>query len=786
MTIKEIQTAVLLQGLSLLYHYLGGSQKKLQVRNKFTFPQWYKDIVQAITGFDHFQEVKFEDKALINSIFAEISIPPGSNYYEVPVKEQPLTFDSLPVERPDPSWKEVAIREIEDNIDQLRHNPEAILILLEKYASFIRAGKADEYSGVSLFELTRYLSALAVPENEELNDNKPYLLVSGDLSGIQNFIYTIASSGALKSLRGRSFFLDLLTRHVIYELLGQEITSSAVFLQSGGGFTLLLPNTRTILQKLEQTRSMINSWLLKELQGRIYLGLVWLPIKPEDTLSPYFSKIWQDSGRFLEEAKNKKHQDDLSTLFQIVEPIQKGKEEECQICHRDDIPSDSIYLLKGGKLRACSFCRTMYDVGDELTDFNYVMREVNAVSNEDNSFIMPGLEGQCFYSLVKQKDKKVSYLVKNSLELRDYLDGRTKPLFYADYVTSDKDLDSRKPSGITANLEDLASKSCGKKLLGSLRMDLDHLTISFAHGFNDKRGDILRYTALSRQLNYFFTIHLNSLCQAQNIKATDVMGQLGNGKRRAVSIIYAGGDDLFITGAWSSVVELAADIATYFKKYVHDNPDLTISGGVILSKPDFPLYQIARLSGEAEEKAKVRTTPCKGAKCSQYFTSCPLVEGKDGRCGRHNAGVFFYSPARDLYLQDINKEDIFSWEEITGQIIPMVQNFCALRNKNCISHLELEHLPRGFIRRLFGIVETWEQKGLLYLPLLYYMIRRMRDALASRLKEKSLGLETRRQIEELLGKENKNKGVLLKQDTVKYLWPCLTWVDLLSREEYLN
>lgn len=44
-------------------------------------------------------------------------------------------------------------------------------------------------------------------------DEKAFLLYSADFSGIQKFIYTVASEKALRSLRSRSFFLELAMEH---------------------------------------------------------------------------------------------------------------------------------------------------------------------------------------------------------------------------------------------------------------------------------------------------------------------------------------------------------------------------------------------------------------------------------------------------------------------------------------------------------------------------------------------------------------------------------------------
>ncbi len=53
---------------------------------------------------------------------------------------------------------------------------------------------------------------------EDRKDRK-YLVVGGDISGIQDFIYTITSKGALKYLRARSPFLELLVEEVVAEIL---------------------------------------------------------------------------------------------------------------------------------------------------------------------------------------------------------------------------------------------------------------------------------------------------------------------------------------------------------------------------------------------------------------------------------------------------------------------------------------------------------------------------------------------------------------------------------------
>ena len=53
----------------------------------------------------------------------------------------------------------------------------------------------------------------------ELRREPAFLLYTADFSRIQRFIYTVHTEGALRSLRSRSFFLELLMEHYMDELL---------------------------------------------------------------------------------------------------------------------------------------------------------------------------------------------------------------------------------------------------------------------------------------------------------------------------------------------------------------------------------------------------------------------------------------------------------------------------------------------------------------------------------------------------------------------------------------
>ncbi|MEA5499345.1 hypothetical protein VB834_09790 [Limnoraphis robusta Tam1] len=79
-----------------------------------------------------------------------------------------------------------------------------LTLFVEKYGSCLSFGESD----IALIDMARSTAAVACAIAPNL-ESENICLVAGDLSGIQKFIYTISSDGALKSLRARSFYLEL-------------------------------------------------------------------------------------------------------------------------------------------------------------------------------------------------------------------------------------------------------------------------------------------------------------------------------------------------------------------------------------------------------------------------------------------------------------------------------------------------------------------------------------------------------------------------------------------------
>lgn len=122
--------------------------------------------------------------------------------------------------------------------------------------------------------------------------------------------------------------------------------------------------------------------------------------------------------------------------------------------------------------------------------------------------------------------------------------------------------------------------------LGILRMDIDGLGKRFIKGFKS----INEYETFSNRLKDFFEE------ETRNIRMEEEF-------RNYINIIYAGGDDLFVVGRWDKTIDFAERIHNETTNRF-DDEGLTISGGVAIVKPKFPIAKAAEMAGEAEYLAK--------------------------------------------------------------------------------------------------------------------------------------------------------------------------------------
>ena len=125
------------------------------------------------------------------------------------------------------------------------------------------------------------------------------LLIGGDISGIQRFIYTISGDGAARALRGRSFYLQILTDVLARSILNElNLSYCSVIYAGGGNFYLLAPLSAA--EKLPLIRTRIARKLLRYHGIELYLSLgsAEIPFSGfrKGAFPTYWNRMHQDLG----------------------------------------------------------------------------------------------------------------------------------------------------------------------------------------------------------------------------------------------------------------------------------------------------------------------------------------------------------------------------------------------------------------------------------------------------------------------------------------------------------
>jgi CRISPR-associated protein Csm1 len=496
--------------------------------------------------------------------------------------------------------------EIKTHLSSDRWNDLSFLtFILEKYGSCVSYGD----SHTALVDAARMTAAVAVAlsQNQESDAESKFHLIAGSLSGIQNFIYTISSDGALKSLRARSFYLELVAEEIVQQILAKFNLPRTNVIYAGGGnlFILTGGHTKSLEDNLKIIQNKFNEWLLKTFQGKIFFSLDYAFCEAQDVGSSKFRECWNKAIAKLAVQKNRKfvnqiQQNDSNKLLAT-----KHSYQPCKVCHRDD--TDDLKPINKHEQEsplACKTCRDMFRLGEQLPDTSAIFRTTKESSEGARYSIKIN---EYYYhlfqaiKLIPNLEIETIYWI-NNWETINYTKGSTVLMLMGRYYQE-----------ITENqfprAEELAANAQGINRVGYLRMDVDHLGQIFAHGLDDHNYSLPRVASLSRQMSYFFKVYLNSLAGDRTNNLPEKVQTLTtssdkNFSRRNLMFIYAGGDDLFISGAWNEVVEFAFDIYQSFRAYTGNHPDITISGGISIDDAKFPLYQSADSSGEAESKAK--------------------------------------------------------------------------------------------------------------------------------------------------------------------------------------
>jgi CRISPR-associated protein Csm1 len=559
----------------------------------------------------NYDEPPFSKDAKFESVFNLLYGRSGETMCYPPVLLAEAERTPLPTSEPPEYSQDFYSKALAAFSDNLRGMPldeaytDSLLEIMEANLSFIPSTTGrDQVRDISLFDHSKITAAVAScifdylgEKGEEdyraalfENERSTFaaedfaLLYSLDMSGIQSFIYTIRSEGALQSLRGRSFYLEIMMEHLADTLLEALCLSRANLLYTGGGHLyMLLPNTEAARAAIAGFERDTNHWFLEHYGTQLYVAGGYAPcsensLKNEPAGS--FEALHRRVSEKISEKKMKRYSKDDILFLNSRNHVGR----ECRTCKT---VSASVTGEKGGK-PDCPLCECMKELSKNVIGDSFFA----AVKGDaGHNPVLPG-----GYSILALNDENGAreLMGDGSSSFRIY--GKNKyfrgkgvkaKLWVGDYH-AEKEISQYTKRSWSGE---------GIARLGVLRLDVDNLGDAFVRGFAHEDGrynTLSRTSQFSRSLSMFFKHDINAILNEGNCHAT---------------IIYSGGDDVFLIGAWDDVINAAIKLREQFTLFSQGK--LTLSAGIGIYPDKFPIHVMARESGELEAYAKRNKRPDK-------------------------------------------------------------------------------------------------------------------------------------------------------------------------------
>ncbi|ADC47033.1 CRISPR-associated protein Csm1 family [Methanobrevibacter ruminantium M1] len=428
-----------------------------------------------------------------------------------------------------------------------------ILALLKKYTSCMPSATWGSKPDISLYDHSKTTAAIAVCRylfNEETelkhtsSTQEVYSVISGDISGIQNFIFKISSpqkaqSAMSKRLRGRSLYLTLLTDAIANKIVQDlDLTQANILFCGGGRFTILAPNTEKAKKSLNEIQKEINAFFIEKFNAELYLAIASEECSGNGLEN--FSDITSILSYKIAQDKKHKFIDNLDDLFDFEEDLD-GKS-TCAVC-------GNLFKPKDEEDKFCDDCEEHIKLGSKVTNASYMIK---CFFNEEfkNIYDKNKFKKVSFY----EKPLNIAYIFtsntskksvdKTFKEIKDILSEYDEfvdrfeiiKLNDTDFLEIENKFSLEELDKISFSFsflgntipkyhnrnplyfEHLAQISKGANKLGVLKMDVDDLGMIFGEGFNHAFKDsdesissISRISTLSSQLDLFFSGFINKI-----------------------------------------------------------------------------------------------------------------------------------------------------------------------------------------------------------------------------------------------------------------------------------
>jgi len=422
------------------------------------------------------------------------------------------------------------------------------------------------------------------------------MLILASLSGIQDFLFDVRESGGkqARSLRFRSFRIQLIAECLALRLLDalrqpdQPLPYDRLIFCAAGNVCIDASGADdAAMERVRRAAADVESRLLHETHGRLRLSVAFQPA------TGGFASTYEQAHRSLARQKLRSWASltcsdaDASAGWPdgvlVVRPVFDADEE----AERD--------ATLGERITKAPWLSMWRSGGDGKSEADDVLGVRVQYSNEPPQS-SPALLS-C--SNLEYPDKPPPALDPARFHVRRL----------ARYIPRHKDDEAK-----LVEFVEIAAQARGAPMLGVLKADVDSLGAAISNLLKQKQSGQdgrKKLRCLSEALDAFFAQQL----QQEMRSAAESDGADGH-RWHLIYTVFAGGDDMLLVGPWDVMLDFAGHMRSLFDQQFGPQAQrrpcptpLTISAGVAIVKPKYPIHLAARQADELLDEAKELRAP---------------------------------------------------------------------------------------------------------------------------------------------------------------------------------
>jgi CRISPR-associated protein Csm1 len=399
------------------------------------------------------------------------------------------------------------------------------------------------------------------------------LMICGDFFGIQKFIFDkVEAKYASKTLRAKSAYVQLLTKIIAFYIVEElGLSYLSIISTNAGKFEILGINTPETIEKLTQIQKKIDDFFVQNFFAETGLGVSWAPCALEDFIvkGRYRKELRPRIDKAVERSKFKKF--DLCNTESVLEyDTSITNQTLCPLCHKRKIKDDDSY---------CVICSNFVKIGQKLARSTYLHITKNTSKSSIPIF---GDFYIHFDNNAYVKDALAIFDIAKATNFNGYAKWEISSYVKKDSNNEVVDFSSLAESCISKS--DDGKEDLGVKAIMSLKGDVDNMGNYIKN--SPTTESFAKYNFFSRMVDYFFSVKATKMMEGKNLYT-----------------VFAGGDDIFILGAWNEVIEFAKELRKEFIEFAGTSK-LTLSVGMVMTKPNKPINFVANSAENALENSK--------------------------------------------------------------------------------------------------------------------------------------------------------------------------------------